>query len=289
LKTNFFNEVHDFQSFILNNIYLVGRYEIVSQQTTISGNETGIVDILAIDKEKNQLTVIELKNTSTSDKSIWQPIRYFDLISRGEESIKSMLQSFGFNTDTLNLEPKLVLVVPQHNEQLLRALSYFENIDISVVVISKSIINNVVDIKKQTFFPKKIVHKDDITEINGDKYKVWNIDEYEKIGVNKDKLNLIKRIVDDFNFLFTKEKINIHFFYSKSKITIVRDEKVFGYIHVTKNKHHHHVFLSIKNNGTIKKQDIAYEDGIESVDLGKKHVKITTYQKLSFSIIKKMM
>ena len=152
-KANFFDEVHDFQRFIIKNIYLLGRYTILSQQLSLHSNENGIIDILALDLDENRITIIELKNEKMLDKGLWQPLRYYDLLRRGEDSLRELLFNcrLGISINEIDLNPKVLLVVPKCNEQLLRSISYFEEIDLKLIELKRTFNGSFFDIRKKYF------------------------------------------------------------------------------------------------------------------------------------------
>lgn len=292
-KIYFFDEVHDFQRFIRENIYLIGNYTIISEQLMVKNNEIGIIDMLAIDNDENRITIIELKNTLTTDKNIWQPIRYYDLIKRGEDSIKELLinASSKLKCDIcdINVNPKVVLIVPRCNEQLLRTLSYFDDIDLQVIEISRFENNGRLEINKKKFFPKSIFHKEDLVNIKQKVTSNWNFEEYYKKGINKEKLDLAFKVMNQIKQVFLNKKLNFDVFFTETKITIIMNNKVWGYLFVKQKPLDHNLVVSFKlhKDKVINKNDFLYHHHVESVDVKSNSIKLCINGMLNNELIDK--
>lgn len=276
-KTGFFDEVHDFQSFIIKNINILGNYQVISEQTLVSGKEVGIIDILAIDNVEKRLTIIELKNTKTSDKNIWQPIRYYDLIQRSEESLNRLLIDNGFEPNEINKNPKVLMVVPECSNQLIRSLSYFEHIDCQVIEIKRKNKKNTIDVTKKTFYPSSITHKEDLSEIKNKKYVDWNINEYIKSGINKQKVDLCVKIVNMVSLVFKVKGYKFDVFYTQNKITISKDGKVFMNLFVSQGRNKHQLKIDFVCKNQPNKNDFLYSVGVEKYKYDNNKVKLTIF------------
>lgn len=292
-RFNFFDEVHDFQRFIRENIYLIGNYTIISEQLTMRNNETGIVDMLAVDNIDNKLTIIELKNELTTDKNVWQPIRYYDLIKRGEDSIKELLfkasSKLRCDVDSIDINPKVILVVPRCNDQLLRTLSYFEDIDSKVIEITRYKNNNIIETKKQTFYPRNIVHKEDLVDVVQKVTPEWNFEEYSKRGISKLKLDLALRMMLQIKTIFESKSFKYDVFFTETKITIMKNEKVWGYLFIKQKPLDHNLTISFKVSKYMKvdKYDFSYNYSIESVDAKESTIKLLINNVIPSNLIEK--
>lgn len=290
-NTGFFDEVHDFQRFVRENIKLIGDYFIVSEQLTLSNNETGILDMLVVDNDKKRLVILELKNELTTDKNIWQPIRYFDLLTRGEDSLRDLLINSQYDKcsiEEIDLNPELVLVVPKYNDQLLRALSYFKDIDSKVVEINRSLINNMQSINKQTFYPKTIFHKDDVVKVHNKVSKQWSLNEYINHGISKDKVYLASSLINQLRSVFNDKGYLFDVFFTETKCTITKNNKVWGHLFMKQRPLDHKLTITLKINvDEIKKEDFFYNSSIDSFDIQKTTLKMTLISNLNSKLLEK--
>lgn len=287
----FFDEVHDFQRFVRENIKLIGDYFIISEQLTLSNNETGILDMLVLDKQQKRLVILELKNELTTDKNIWQPIRYYDLLRRGEDNLKELLINSNYKEcliDEIDLNPELVLVVPKCNDQLLRALSYFNDIDSKVVEINRSLINNMQSINKQTFYPTTIFHKEDVVKVHNKVSKQWNLNEYLNHGISKDKVHLASTLINQLRQIFTNKGYSFDVFFAETKITITKNGKVWGHLLIKQRPLDYKLTISLKVNiDKIQKEDFYYNSSVDSFDIKKAVLRITLISNLNFNLLEK--
>lgn len=293
MEYKFFDEVHDFQRFVRQNIRLLGNYLIISEQLYVKNNETGIIDILAVDKSSKKLVIIELKNEITTDKNVWQPLRYYDLLRRGEDSFKELLvnfsSTFDYDIKQIDLNPKLVLVVPQCNEQLLRTLSYFEDIDSEVIELSRISNGNSVEIKKQTYLPKSIFHKDDLVTIQNKVTQSWDFNKYVTYGINKDKVNLAKTFSNQVKHIFESKGYEFDSFFTDTKVTITKDGKVWGHLFIKQKQLDYRLTVSFKisKDVTINSIDFTYNPSIESFNEQKSSIKLVLSNSLTSSLLAK--
>jgi hypothetical protein len=135
-RFKFNDEVHDYQRFVRENIKILGEMLLITEQLYIQNNGTCIIDILLLNIISKRLVVLELKNVLTTDKGIWQPVKYYDYLSRAEDSLKQLLiqkqKEIDFNIDEIDFNPEIIMVVPEFDKQLLRSLSYFDGIDTKI-------------------------------------------------------------------------------------------------------------------------------------------------------------
>lgn len=289
MKNVFFDEVHDFQRFVRENIKLVGNYTIISEQLYLVNNETGIIDMLAVDNTSKQLVILELKNDITTDKNVWQPLRYYDLSRRGEDSYKELLlknnSKFKYNINEIDLNPKLLLIVPLCNEQLLRTLSYFEDIEIEVIELTRTVSTFGTEIKKKSFYPKSVFHKEDLIEIKSKDARHWSYEEYINCGFNANKINLARKISSQIKMIFDSNGYKFDIFFNDTKITITKDGKVWCHLLVKQKYLDFRLIISFKTNQeNINKNSFMYNSSIESFTLQKNKIKLTLSDVISSSI-----
>lgn len=292
-KYRFFDEVHDFQRFVRENIKLIGNYIIISEQLYVKNNETGIIDMLVIDNDDRRLTVVELKNEVTTDKNVWQPLRYYDLLRRGEDDLKELLlnasHKISYDINQINLNPKLVLVVPKCNYQLLRTLSYFEDIDSKVVELTRYSSNLGIQITKQVYYPTSVFHKDDLVSINQKISKIWNFNEYINHGINSEKINLAKRMIEQIKNLFLNKGYQFDTFFNETKITITKNGKVWSHIFIKQKPLDYKLVMSFKipKDTVVNQSDFMYNPSIEKFDIKKGSIKITLNNCIPSQLIEK--
>lgn len=290
-KLGFFDEVHDFQRFVRNNIELIGDYTIISEQLMIRNNETGILDMLVVDDSKKRLAIIELKNETTTDKNVWQPIRYYDLLKRGEDSLRDLLNEasheIGYSIDEIDLNPELVLVVPKCNDQLLRTLSYFNDIDSTVVQVSRKQSKNAVVTSVNRFYPTSIFHKDDTIEIVNKVAKDWNFKEYLNHGISKDKIELAANLTKLIKDVFIEKGYSFDLFFTETKVTITKNGKVWGHLFVKQRPLDYKLTFSFKADvDSINRNSLQFNSTIESFDIQKSKLKLVLHSLPNKEILK---
>lgn len=75
ISTQFEDEVHAYQAFVKKNFHLLGsNYQLITEQYVIN---SGIIDMLAYNKEKECLAIIELKNIKVDSSVVSQVLRYY--------------------------------------------------------------------------------------------------------------------------------------------------------------------------------------------------------------------
>lgn len=284
----FFDEVHDMQRFVRENIDLLGNYLVISEQLYVKNNETGIIDMLAVDFNNRRLVIVELKNEITTDKNVWQPLRYYDLVRRGEDDLKQLLISasvkYNFNPEDIDINAKLLLVVPKCNEQLLRTLSYFGDIDSEVIELRKELGGKV---NTRKYFPKSVFHQEDLVSIQNKVSKNWSFEEYRKSGFNGEKIKLAERFVNQIKVLFTNKGYEFDVFFSQTKATITKNGKVWGHVFVKQGMMDYCLTVSFKvaKDIVINKNDFAYNPHIEMVDIQKNAIKFKMNDLVGHSLL----
>ena len=284
----FFDEVHDYQRFVIENIKLLGNYIVISEQFYIKNTKLGIIDILALDIDEKRLVALELKNEFTTDKNIWQPIRYFDLLSRAEDSLKDLLSKINLdiNIEEVNLNPKVSFVIQSYDNQLSRSLSYVTEIDIDIVLFRKFYENNMIKIERKIFTPNSIFHKEDLSEVKGKIKTSWDFDKYKDVGINNIKLSIAEKIIKSLK-LHLKD---IDVFYYENKITITKNNKVWCHLFIKRKPFDYKlvVSFSVKDVDVINLRDFSYNDCIESFDVKKRSIKIELKDNMDFYLIQKL-
>lgn len=286
MRINFADETHYFQKFVRENINLLGNYKIIGEQIYLNSTEKSYIDMLVVDLDDNKLVVVELKNRLTTDKDSWQPIRYYDQLKRGEDDLRILLINAGFLNKDISLEPKILFVVPECNEQLLRTLSYFENIDSKVIEVKITQNESSTEFTKKTFYPSSIYHQDDLVSIKEDKTKVWTMEDYE-LKSNKNKIELATRVINQFKTSLINKGHQFDIFFSKTKITLNKDRKVWGHIFIQQNPLSHHLTVSFKTDRIVNKNDFLYEPSVEKLEIQKDTLKLVINKVMPQSIIEK--
>lgn len=290
MQFRFFDEVHDFQRYVRENLRFFGRYELISEQLMIKNNLTGFIDMLVLDLDDNRLTILELKNVNTSDKDSWQPIRYYDLLNRGQDSLRELIinnqHSLSVRIEDIDFDPKVVLIVPECDEQLLRTLSYFENIDSKVVEVCVEIKNGFTQVNKKTHYPKSIFHKKDLVKVTNKINSDWSFEEYKK-SINSEKLSLANQTLNQMKQIFANKQYNFDVFYSKTKITVTKDNKVWANLFISQRPLDYKLSLSFKSDKPINRSDFSFSTSVEKFEEQKNGIKLEISSKLNDNILNK--
>lgn len=103
---SFEDEVHVYQTFVRNNFSLLGaNYEIIQEQFIIN---SGIIDILAYNKNEKRLVIIELKNVLTTDKVLLQAMKYYNEIKFST-----------INDYEINNTPEIIIIAPEFDKNFM--------------------------------------------------------------------------------------------------------------------------------------------------------------------------
>jgi hypothetical protein len=256
-------------------MYLIGNHIVLSDQFFINSSNKSFIDILTIDKDDNRLCILELKNVKLSDKGLWQPIRYHSLISRSEDSIREMIVSKKINDTYIDLNPKVILVVPDCTDQLLRSISYFTDIDIKVYEVKKTIKNNMVDIVKKIHNPKTIIHKEDTIKIKINQETHNDLDSYLKVGLNIENKKTINKIIEDVKLAMTIKNKKFSIYYGKSSITITKNDVCFLNIKINKSPTSNVIKMVLFLEKDPEKFPYQYIDGIENIKFLSNKINLT--------------
>lgn len=276
----FNDEVHAYQSFVRKNIKSLGQLTIISEQLLIKDIEKGFIDVLTLDTLSKQIVVLELKNVSAGDDIIGQSIKYFDFLMRAKDDLLDLLakmkNQLDFTIEEINLTPKIMLIVPEFSTQLLRSLSYVNEIEIQVIKLNCIQHDNHYEIIKELYIPNQDYREDAAVEINGEPTKSWNFNEYYKEGVDREKLDLAKQIIRFANRTLEVQGKKLDVFFYKDKITLMIGKKVIGNIKISRKWFDSSVdlSLSINKDKPIEAPDLMYDVNIAKYDIGIRKVKL---------------
>lgn len=247
----FDDEVHDYQNFVKRNINVLGNFILLSEQLyikNIQNNKKSFIDMLALDLNTKRLVILELKNTTAQDGIIGQSIRYYDFISNSSDVLKELLfkkqDEINFDIDQINYNPKVLLIVPDFNEQVLRSLLYVHNIEIDVIKFNAIQKSNYFEIVKEVYEPQECYEELDY-EINGQAAKEWNYDEYLNCGHETTKILLLKHFINFIKNLCLEKNKKFNIYFYENKITIMVDKKVWGHIAMKRKLFDNSLELSI--------------------------------------------
>ena len=105
----FKDEVHDYQSFIVDNFKKIGKnYEIIQEQFAINN---GIIDILAYNNKNKNFVIIELKNIKVNESIISQVDRYYQAVT-----------NLKIDDYFIQHNPEIIVIAPEFKEDF--SLSY---------------------------------------------------------------------------------------------------------------------------------------------------------------------
>lgn len=250
----FNDEVHGYQSFIRNNIDKIGDLKIVTEQFKIKNN---FIDILAYDNNDDRLVIIELKNVETNHDIIGQTIRYYDLLKK----------STAYNNLPIIKDPKILLISPDFDKQLISSISHIDNIDIKLLKVNLDLDSNAFICEEY-----KPNESDDIIgtnkiDIEYKETEVYTIDSY---NIEKKQLELIKSCIRIFQSMYNQ---SLSIFYSKNKINIMYKKSVICAIKISYNWFDNTINISVPI-GTVNEMDIRYNPYIKKFTINKKHIKL---------------
>lgn len=252
----FNDEVHGYQSFIRNNIDKIGDLKIVTEQFKIKNN---FIDILAYDNNDDRLVIIELKNVETNHDIIGQTIRYYDLLKK----------STAYNNLPIIKDPKILLISPDFDKQLISSISHINNIDIKILKVNLDI-----GIDNNTFICEEYKPNESDNIIGTNKIdieckekEVYTIDSY---NIEKKQLELIKDCIRIFQSMYNQ---SLSIFYSRDKINIMYKKRVVCTIKVSYDWFNNTINISVPK-GTVDEIDIRYNPNIKKFTINKKHIKL---------------
>lgn len=276
----FDDEIHSYQSFVRNNIKIIGNLIIISEQTFIKNTEKNFIDILAIDLSDKRLVIIELKNNIANNSIIGQSIKYYDNILRSnKQDLMDLIKQSKINIDIneIDFNPKILLIVPDFSKQLLRYLSYITNIDISLIKLNAIQKNNYFEIVKENYESDINLYNDEPIEIKGKISLNWNFNTYLDYGINQSKVNLSKYLINYIDNILKQKNKKFEKYFYKNKITLMIDNKVWGHI-IMNIKNDNILELSILNIKNIDITKLPFEGGILKYKILSNSIKITFSQ-----------
>lgn len=258
----FNDEVHFYQTFIKNNLYILGDLILVKEQLNIDNRY--FIDMLAYDKTNKKIIIIELKNNKKDDRLINQVISYYDIIKKSnlQDIIKDFALINDINIDKIDLTPLIYIVMPDFNKQLLQNLNYVNINNIKVFKINAIKDNDKIEIIKEEYIPSNI---NTTNTINDNLNNFSGLDDYI---LNPIKKSLIQQLI---NYLKNIYKCNI--FFLKNKISIYYHNKLIMQILINKNTN---LSLLIKDN--IILNNILYNDEILEYKVLNNYVRIEVNQ-----------
>jgi len=277
-KFRFNDEVHDYQRFVRENIKSLGDMLLITEQLCIQNRDICIIDILLLNTVSKRLAVLELKNVLISDKMMWQPIRYYDYLSRAEDALKQLLMrkrhEFNFEIDEIDFNPEVILVVPEFNPQLLRSLAYVDGVDLKVVKLNLFIKDDMSEILKEEYIPSSIYHREDLVTVKEKISKIWSFEEYLKEGVDSKKISLAQRYVSLLTNIFTQQNKKLDMFFYEKYISLTVNGKVFGHIYIKKKLYQSHLCVSFKTNQRINPIDFQFAPHIIDYKVSTKKIEL---------------
>ncbi|MBI4328970.1 MAG: hypothetical protein HY685_03785 [Chloroflexi bacterium] len=134
----FVDEVSDMESFIKSNAGLLGeKVNIFGEQV-----DTGLgrrIDLLAMDQSLDQgkLLLIELKNTPADTDVLVQVLKYASWIMSSPDSIRYLLQKASMDTEGADLKPRIVILAPEFEEELIELTRYISTFEFSFLQLKR--------------------------------------------------------------------------------------------------------------------------------------------------------
>lgn len=193
----FNDEIHEYQTFIRQNFNLLGnQYEIIKEQCIIN---SGIIDILAYNKERQCLAIIELKNIKIDSKVNIQVLKYY----------LELQNKYVFNYEILN-PPEIFIIAPEFDSNF-TVTSDMPPITLLQItldnnnIICNRIIPKIKDINKNNIINQEIIIKNK---------KSVNINLNQKI-LTKNIIKILKAIfikkhaLEEFKILESDDHIDI--------------------------------------------------------------------------------
>lgn len=119
--SNFDDEVFDMETFIINNLSIIGEFQFLKKEATIGTMEKR-PDILAVD-EDGRLVIIELKNVFTGTEILEQIINYQNELRNMPDTVRKYYLEAKEIHDKINLdtslEPRVIVIAPEIEDKLI--------------------------------------------------------------------------------------------------------------------------------------------------------------------------
>jgi hypothetical protein len=280
----FDDEVHAYQKFVRNNLEDSENFIIISEQLFIKDLERSFIDILAIDLSDKRVVIVELKNETAKDDIVGQTIKYYDLLQRSQEELLDLIRikkdKFSFDIEEINLNPKILLIVPEFDMQLIRIFSYVTNLEVKIVKYNAIQKQGYYELIKEVYCPDGDFMSDKSAEITKRISNKWGYDEYLKDGYDPEKINLAKNLISHIGVKchFKDQKLDTYFY--DKKITLTIDGKVWGNILLKKKMFDNSLELSVnlKKDQTVDIVSLRYNAEVMHYTYSNKNVKIKFFQ-----------
>lgn len=133
----FADEVSDLESFVKNNPSILGEQVRIFAEQVDTG--LGRMDLLAMDQslEQEKLLLIELKNKPADTNVLVQVLGYASWVSTSPDSIKLLLEKSGLAAENADLEPKIVIVAPDIEDELIELSQYIRAFEFSFLQVRR--------------------------------------------------------------------------------------------------------------------------------------------------------
>jgi len=213
-QSGFDDEVFDMETFIKNNLSIIGEYQFLTKQPTI-GTTGKRPDILAID-ENGRLVIIELKKDFTSTEILEQIIEYFDTLKNQPDTIRKYYleakENLGDTELDTNLPPKVVVIAPEIDDKLISRMTNILTFEAEGIEVNRFQENNetFVIVNHKEHQEQKIKESTSRGEYSYETFAKRNIP--EKI-INK--LDKFVKILEDF---WEEENLNVKKKFNKKYI-----------------------------------------------------------------------
>jgi len=214
-KAPFSDEIKELESFIMKNEKILGNVVLLNRQVTMPDGKR--IDIWGLDTLDLCPVIVELKNVSSGIEVIPQVLPYYSFVKSNPDSLKfraisdekfmSKLASFEIDREKLDKileeDPKVILVAPKFNKELLEVVDYF-NIKFELVEISRY--------KTDAGETLITVNKPKLTEPVKGPVRVmeeWNWEKYKKVGISEKKIEVAKGLKEKIDNIIRNEKIPV--------------------------------------------------------------------------------
>ena len=241
---SFEDEVHIYQTFVRNNFNLLGNnYKIIKEQVII---QSGIIDILAYNEDKQRLVIVELKNIITTDKVLAQVMKYYNEI-----------KNKNIHNYEINNSPEIIIIAPEFDKNFM----LYNNVPTQLIQLDYDNINN--QIIYTRFFPNKKLNTDKNLSIKNKKTTFVN---YEQKLLAKNIINRIKQIYKDKQLKIISYDDHIDILYKKILIKITFSNQWFN----------NEIQLNIYNNfiQNINNLALNYDPAIKKINYLKTMIKL---------------
>jgi len=210
----FLDETKEFEDFIMKNGRILGDVALINHQIQIPND--GRIDIWGIDLADLRPVIIELKNEKAGLDIIPQVLLYYKFVKSYPDTLKhkalsntefvSRIENMGKSNkqieESLEADPKIILVAPEFKSELLDAVDYF-NIDIEPVELSRYKTENDVFVVVNRPQSKPSIGGKVITR------EEWNWEKYEKEGISKRKIDVAKALKGQLDIILKNEKLEL--------------------------------------------------------------------------------